>query len=116
MHSKSDNIEFTTYHNANGVVDELFQSLLSRYHIGIETSMWGSDFIFNSVQMLYYKFHKTNFKCSGSYIDSPDWIKKKKITINSKNYDEKCFQYATIIALNFEEIKKDPQSVSNIYK
>ena len=39
VHSKRDNIEFTTYHNANGVVDELFQSLLSRYHIGIETSM-----------------------------------------------------------------------------
>ena len=27
----------------------------------------------------------------GSFIDSPDWIEKKKGTINSKNADDKCF-------------------------
>ena len=37
------------------------------------------------------KYHKVNFKCGGSYIDSPDWIKKKKATINPKNTDDKCF-------------------------
>ena len=30
MHSKSDNIEFMPYDNANEVVDKLFESLLSR--------------------------------------------------------------------------------------
>ena len=30
MHSKSDNIEFMSYDNANEVVDKLFESLLSR--------------------------------------------------------------------------------------
>ena len=38
--------------------------------------MGGSDFIFDSVQLMYYKCH--NFKHGGSYIDSPDWIKRKK--------------------------------------
>ena len=75
MHSESDNVEFMSYDNANEVVNELFQSLLSRYQIGLETSMRGSDFIFDLVQLLYYKCHKINFKDSGSYIDSPDWIK-----------------------------------------
>ena len=65
MHSKSDNIEFMPYHNANEVVNELFRSLLSRYQIGFETSMRGSDFIFDSVQLLYYKCHKINFKRGG---------------------------------------------------
>ena len=54
------------------------------------------------------------FKRDGSYLVSPDWIKKKKATMNPKNKDDKCFQYATTTALNFEEIKKDPQRVSNI--
>ena len=31
MHSKSDNIEFMSFDNANEVVNELFESLLSRY-------------------------------------------------------------------------------------
>ena len=53
--------------------------------------MKGSDFIFDSVQMMYYKCHKVNFKHGGSCIDSPDWIKKKKVTINPKNTDDKCF-------------------------
>ena len=78
MHSKSENIEFMTYDNANEIVNELFESLLSRCQIGLETSMRESDFIFDSVQLLYYKCHKINFKPGGSYIDSRDWIKKKK--------------------------------------
>ena len=43
--------------------------------------MKGNDFIFDSVQLMYYKCHKVNFKSGDSYIDSPDWIKKKKSTI-----------------------------------
>ena len=49
MHSNSDNTEFMLYDNANEVVNELFESLLSRYQIGLKTSMKGSDFIFDSV-------------------------------------------------------------------
>ena len=38
---------------------------------------------------------------SVSYIDSPDWIKNKKATINTINKkDNKCFQYAVTVALN----------------
>ena len=39
MHSKSDNIEFMTYDNANDVADELFESLLSREQISLEKLM-----------------------------------------------------------------------------
>ena len=42
--------------------------------------MTGIDFIFDLVQLMYYKCHKANFRRSSSYIDSPDWIKKKKAT------------------------------------
>ena len=73
-----------------------------------------SDFIFDSVQLLYYKCHKINFKRGGSYIDSPEWIKKIKATINPKNEDDKYFQYAATVALHHEEIKRDLQRISKI--
>ena len=44
---------------------------------------------------------------------SPDWIKNKKATINFKNEDGKCFQYAVTVALNFEEIKWNAERISN---
>ena len=84
MHSKSNNIEFMPYDNANEVLNELFESLRSRYQIGLETSLRGSDFIFDSVKLLYCKCHKINFKRGGSYIHFLDWIKKKKATRNPK--------------------------------
>ena len=34
---------------------------------------------------------KENFRRGGSYIDSPDWIKKKEATINPKNIGDKYF-------------------------
>ena len=63
---------------------------------------------------MYYKYHKVNFKRGDSKINSWDWIKKKKVTINQKNTDDKCFQYAANVALNYEEIKWNPVRVSNI--
>ena len=71
--------------------------------------MKGSVFIFDSVQLMYYKCHKVDFECGGSYIDSPGWRKKKKAIINPKNEDDKCFQYAATVALNYEKsgIQKD---------
>ena len=44
------------------VIEELFQSLLFMYQIGLKTSLRGCDFIFDCVQLLYYKCHKINFK------------------------------------------------------
>ena len=79
--------------------------------------MKGSDFIFDSVQLMYYKCPKVNFKRSGSYIDAPDWIKKKKATITQKNTDDKCFQYAATVASNYEEtehIQKEFQILNHL--
>ena len=76
--------------------------------------MRGSDFTFESNQLLYYKCHKRNFKRGVSYIDRPDWMKKKKATINSEYEDDICFQYARTVALNHEEIKINPQRISKI--
>ena len=48
------------------------------------------------------------------WIHSPQWLKNKKATINPKNNDNNCFQYALTVALNYNNIKKDPQRISKI--
>ena len=82
MHSKGDSIKFTSYNDANKVADELFESLSSRYPGNLETSMEASEISFDSVQLMYYKCHRVSFRRGDSHIDSPDWIKQKKATIN----------------------------------
>ena len=106
MHSKIDNIEIMINDEAGEVIEELFDSLKNRYQNNLE-SMKGSDFVFEYVHLLYYECHKINRNRGGSYIDSPDWIKNKKATINTVNKkDNKCFQYAVTVALNHEEMGK----------
>ena len=39
---------------------------------------WGSDFVFDGVNFLYYYFNKISTSRGGSYIDSPKWLKDKK--------------------------------------
>ena len=50
--------------------------------------MRSSDFVFDSVylfiHLIYYKCHKINMNCGGSYTDAPDWIKKKAEMLSIK--------------------------------
>ena len=55
--------------------------MVNRYQIEFETSMGGSDFIFDGVHLLCFKCHKINFKPRRSYIDSP---KRLSISFNSR--------------------------------
>ena len=68
--------------------------------------MRGSKFEFDGVNFLYYDFNKTSINRGGSYIGSPKWLKDKKSTINPKNNDDKCFQYAITLALILKKLKK----------
>ena len=73
-----------------------------------------TEFVFHSVDSLYYKPHKISLNRGGSYIDSPKWLKNKNATTNPKNNDDKCFQYATTIALNHEQTKIHSDRIPNI--
>ena len=52
MHSKRDNKEIMINNKTDKVIEELFQSILFRYEIGLETSMRGSDFVSYCVHLL----------------------------------------------------------------
>ena len=114
MHTKSDNIEIMSGTEADDVINELFKSFFKRYQEGLEKKMRGSNFIFERVELLEYHLHKISINRGSSYIDSPNWIKNKKATINPKNKGNECFKYAVIAALNHQKIRKDPQRISKL--
>ena len=61
------------------VIDTLFNTLLQRFQHAQETSNdKGSEFIPESVELLYYNFQKIDIRRAESYIMSPDWIVNKK--------------------------------------
>ena len=106
MHTKSNNVEIMMGSETDEIIEELFKSFLQKYQEGLEELMRGCEFIFDSVDALYYNLNKISLSRGGSYIDSPEWLKNKKATINPKNNDDKCFQYALTVALNYQQIKK----------
>ena len=65
MHSKNDKTEIMSHDKAGEVLEKLFESLLSRYQIGLETSMRSSDLFFDYVNLLYY-VHKIDLNRGGS--------------------------------------------------
>ena len=48
----SDNIKFTSYSEVNDVTEKLLKLLHSKYQDGLETSIKGSDFVFDSVHLM----------------------------------------------------------------
>ena len=114
MHTKSNNVEIMMGSETDEIIEDLFESFLQKYQEGLEQSMRGSEFAYDSVDALYYNLNKVSLSRGGSYIDSPKWLKKKKATINPKNNDEKCFQYALTVAINYEKIKDHPERTSKI--
>ena len=114
MHTKSDNTEIMIGSDTNEVIKELFKSFLKRYQEGLQEKMRGCDFAFERVNLMYYDFNKISLNRGGSYIEPAKWIKDKQSTINPKNDDYKCFQYAVTVALNYDKINNNPQKVSKI--
>ena len=111
MYTKSNNVEIMVGSETEEIIEKHFESHLQLYQKFLEESMRGSEFVYDSVDGLYYNLNKISLNRGGSYIDSPKWLKNKNATINPKSSDDKCFQYALTVALNYEQIKKDPQRI-----
>ena len=65
------------------VVDNLLESFLDDYQFSLRTK---SNLGYDRVRTFYYKLSN---RSGGLYIDSPDWIKNKKATINQKKKKRK---------------------------
>ena len=114
MYTRSDDEEFMNGSDTDEVIKLLFRSFLQKYQENLQNKMRGSDFEFDGVNLLYYNFNKISLNRGGSYIEPANWIKDKKSIINPKNNDHKRFQYAVILALNYNKINRNPQRISKI--
>ena len=101
MYSKSDNRTIMRSVETKDIINELFNTFRKRYQEGLETKMRGNSFTFERIDLLKYHLHKISLNRGSSYIQSPEWIINKRVTINPKNTkDDNCFQYAITAALN----------------
>ena len=115
MHTKSDNVKIMNGTGTNQAINELIKSFTKRYQEGLETKMKGTSYIFERVDLLEYHLHRISLNRGSSYIDSPEWIKHKKVTINPQNTnDNNCFQHAIIAALNYQNINRNPERISKL--
>ena len=98
-------------------VDQIVDGMIAHMKTQIENSaLLNSRFRFDEVLFLDSSFHRLNLARGNSYLPLPDWLARKKAIINPQNDDEECFKWAVIAAKNFNEIGRNPQSISNLLK
>ena len=115
MYMHSDNLKVYIGFETSEVVNKLFKSFLDEYQYALKTKMKKCGLTYDRVRAFYYKFHKISInRSAGSHINSPECLKNKS-TINPKNKnDNKCFRYAIVAALNYQQIKSNPERISKI--
>ena len=58
VHIINDNIEIMVGNKTSGIIKKLFNSFLQKYQEGLEESLRGSEFVFDSVDFCNIKFKK----------------------------------------------------------
>ena len=108
IYIKSEALEIFVGSDTNDVIDRLFNTLLQIFQSAQETSSKrGSEFIPDSVELLYYHFQRIDIIRAESYTMYPDWIVSKKATINPKTEtDNECLKWSIIPGLNYNKINE----------
>ena len=92
-------------------IDVIFDELIKKHH-DLTESLKIIDLIPEGIESIIYNF--TEIIMSNTFIESPEWIKNKKRTMNPQNKDNKCFLYSITVALNYQNIKINPERISKI--
>ena len=112
---KSKNIEILPGDDVNDIIKELTDSFYENYEDQLLKLRNGSGYVYDNVEVMGIHFHKIEVERGSSYIESPEWIKNKKATINPQNSkDNRCFLSVITIALNHQKIGRDLQRISKI--
>ena len=110
----SDNVSIMRGSDTDNIIREIFRSSWRNYQEELKI-IKGSNFVFESVELMDYKLHRVRLRRGGSYIKSPEWLLHKGATINPKNEnDDECLRWSIICALNYNEIMK--KEFENIFK
>ena len=92
-------------------IDEMFDQLIKK-HETHSKSLKDINFKPEGIESMIYNFTETII--SNTFIESVEWIKNKKCTINPQNKDNKRFQYSVTIVLNYQKVKNHPERISKI--
>ena len=102
----SDNVSIIQGKDTYDIIRIIFKSFLQNYQEKLKM-IKGSDFVFESVDLMDYKLHRVRLKRGGSNIKSSEWLLHKGATINPTNSnDDECLRWSIICALNCTEIMK----------
>ena len=71
MNTESNNVEIMIGSETDEIIEVLVESFLQKYQEGLEESMRGSEFAYDSADALYYNLNKVSLSRGGSYIESP---------------------------------------------
>ena len=82
-------------------IDEIFSQLIKK-HEELSKSLKNIDLASEGIESITYNF--TEIIKMNTFVESPEWLKNKKCTINPQNNDNKCFQYAVTPALYHQQI------------
>ena len=72
IHTKSNNLEIMIGSETDEIIEEIFEYILQKYQEGLEGLTRASEFVYDSVDVLYYNLNKLSLSRGGSYIDSPE--------------------------------------------
>ena len=67
MHTKSNHVEIMIVSETDEIIEDLFEYFLQKYQEGLEESMRGREFVYDSVDVLYYNLNKVSLSRGGSY-------------------------------------------------
>ena len=109
-----DNEQIRLGNETEDIIKRRIHSFVNNYQKEEIILTNGSNFVFESVDLLSCHIYKTSLKRGKSYIKSPKWVVNKRATINPKNKDNKCFQCSITVALNHQNIENHPERISNI--
>ena len=99
----SDNVSIMQGGDADDIIRVIFRSFLHNYQEELKI-IKGSDFVFESVELVDYKRHRVLLRRGGSYVKCPKRLANKKTTSPKNKNDDDCLQWSTISALNYNQI------------
>ena len=67
----SDNVSIMRGSNTDNIIREIFRSFLRNYQQELKI-IKGSDFVFESVELIDYKLHRVPLRRGGTYVKSPE--------------------------------------------
>ena len=65
VHTKSNNVEIMIGSKTDEIIEGRFEYFLQKYQQGSEESMRGSEFVYDSVDVLYYNLNKVSLSSGG---------------------------------------------------